>query len=122
MKYFLYARKSTDTEDKQVLSIEAQLAELRAIAKRDGLDVVEEFVEKRSAKTPAHLVAFATRNNSKDYHARPRVSSARQCAFDERGVWHGKSVYSRFEFQRKTRTSRESKERRVPINRACRLS
>ena len=56
MKYFLYARKSTDTEDKQVLSIEAQLAELRAIAKRDGLDVVEEFVEKRSAKTPGRPV------------------------------------------------------------------
>jgi len=52
MQYFLYARKSTDVEDKQVLSIEAQLAELRALAKRDGLDVVEEFIEKRSAKTP----------------------------------------------------------------------
>src|SRR3989344_2801252 len=56
MRYFLYARKSTDTEDKQVLSIEAQLSELRAIAKRDALDVVEEFIEKRSAKTPGRPV------------------------------------------------------------------
>ena len=32
-KYILYARKSTDVEDKQVLSIEAQLAELRKFAK-----------------------------------------------------------------------------------------
>src|SRR3989344_3197252 len=56
MRYFLYARKSTDTEDKQVLSIEAQLSELRAIAKRDALDVVDEFIEKRSAKTPGRPV------------------------------------------------------------------
>ena len=56
MRYFLYARKSTDTEDKQVLSIEAQLSELRALARRDGLGVVQEFVEKRSAKTPGRPV------------------------------------------------------------------
>ena len=52
LNYFLYARKSTDVEDKQILSIEAQLAELREIAKRDNLNVVEEFVEKKSAEKP----------------------------------------------------------------------
>ena len=51
-KYFLYARKSTDVEDKQVLSIEAQLAELRNYAKAEGLSIVEEIVEKQSAKSP----------------------------------------------------------------------
>ena len=56
MQYFLYARKSTDVEDKQVMSIEAQLTELRALARRDGLDIVEEFVEKRSAKIPGRSV------------------------------------------------------------------
>src|SRR3989338_1810099 len=56
MQYFLYARKSTDVEDKQVLSIEAQLAELRALARRDGLEIAEEFVEKRSAKMPSRPV------------------------------------------------------------------
>ncbi len=50
MRYFLYARKSTDVEDKQVLSIEAQLSELRALARKEGLEIVEEFVEKQSAK------------------------------------------------------------------------
>src|SRR3989338_5180415 len=55
-KYFLYARKSTDVEDKQILSIEAQLVELRSLAKRDGLEIVEEFVEKRSAKMPGRPV------------------------------------------------------------------
>jgi len=34
-KFFLYARKSTDIEDKQVLSIDAQLQELRDYAKRE---------------------------------------------------------------------------------------
>ena len=52
MDYFLYTRKSTDKEDMQVLSIEAQLTELRALAKREGLIVVQEFVEKQSAKKP----------------------------------------------------------------------
>ena len=35
-----------------MLSIEAQLSELRALARRDDLDIAAEFVEKRSAKTP----------------------------------------------------------------------
>jgi DNA invertase Pin-like site-specific DNA recombinase len=34
-KFYIYARKSTDVEDKQVLSIEAQLVELREYAKRE---------------------------------------------------------------------------------------
>ena len=42
----------TDVEDKQVLSIESQLAELRTLAKQERLNVVEVFVEKRSAKMP----------------------------------------------------------------------
>ena len=56
MAYFLYARKSTDVEDKQVLSIDAQLSELRSLAKREGLEIVAEFVEKQSAKMPGRPV------------------------------------------------------------------
>jgi site-specific DNA recombinase len=56
MRYFLYARKSTDVEDKQVLSIDAQLAELQALAKREQLNIVEVFVEKRSAKMPGRPI------------------------------------------------------------------
>lgn len=56
MSYFLYARKSTDVEDKQVLSIDAQLSELRALARREGLEIAEEFIEKRSAKVPGRPV------------------------------------------------------------------
>ena len=55
-KYFLYARKSTDVEDKQVLSIEAQTVELRAIAKKEGLTIIEELIEKKSAKVPGRKI------------------------------------------------------------------
>jgi len=35
MKYIIYVRKSTEDEDKQILSIEAQLAELREFAAKE---------------------------------------------------------------------------------------
>ena len=54
--YFLYARKSTDVEDKQVRSIEDQLAVLRALAKTEGLNIAQEFIEKQSAKIPGRPV------------------------------------------------------------------
>src|SRR3989344_8488108 len=55
-KYFIYARKSTDVEDKQVQSIEGQLDELRLLAKRENLEIVEELVEKKSAKIPGRPI------------------------------------------------------------------
>jgi len=55
-KFFLYARKSTDIEDKQVLSIEAQITELRVFAKQNNLNIIEEFVEKQSAKIPGRPI------------------------------------------------------------------
>ncbi|MBI2612475.1 recombinase family protein [Candidatus Kaiserbacteria bacterium] len=56
MSYFLYVRKSTDVEDKQVLSIEAQLVELRALARENNLEIAAEFVEKQSAKMPGRPI------------------------------------------------------------------
>ncbi len=55
-KFLLYARKSTDVEDKQVLSIEAQLDELRLYAKEHDIEIAEEFVEKQSAKFPGRPI------------------------------------------------------------------
>ena len=52
IKYFLYIRKSTDEEDRQVLSLEAQLHEAKEFAERECLEIVESFVEKRTAKIP----------------------------------------------------------------------
>ncbi len=51
-KYFLYARKSSEAEERQAMSIEAQLVELSQFAQREGLSVVERFIESKSAKTP----------------------------------------------------------------------
>jgi len=55
-KFFLYARKSTDVEDKQVRSIEDQIAELRAFAKQENLNVADIFIEKQSAKIPGRPI------------------------------------------------------------------
>ena len=55
-KYFLYARKSTDDEERQVLSIEAQLAELREFAKKENLEIICEFVESKTAKRPGRAI------------------------------------------------------------------
>ena len=51
-KYFLYARKSTEDDDKQIMSIEAQLFELREFAHKENLQILEEFTESKSAKKP----------------------------------------------------------------------
>ena len=51
-KFFLYARKSSEAEEKQVMSIEAQLVELVMYAQRENINVVERFIESKSAKQP----------------------------------------------------------------------
>ncbi len=55
-KYYLYARKSTDDEDRQILSIESQLNELREYAQRENLFVMEEFIETKTAKKPGRAI------------------------------------------------------------------
>ena len=55
-KYFLYARKSTEDDDKQVMSIAAQLFELREHARKENLEILEEFQESKSAKSPGREV------------------------------------------------------------------
>jgi site-specific DNA recombinase len=55
-KYFLYARKSTDEPDRQILSIEAQITELKEFAKRENLEIVENFIESETAKIPGRPI------------------------------------------------------------------
>ena len=56
MKYFIYARKSGDNEERQVLSIESQLQELKDFAKREDLKIIDEFNESKTAKEPERKV------------------------------------------------------------------
>ncbi|MDD2758323.1 MAG: recombinase family protein [Patescibacteria group bacterium] len=56
MKYFIYARKSTEEDDRQILSIEAQLCELREFATKEKLEIVASFHEAKTAKEPGRTV------------------------------------------------------------------
>lgn len=54
--YVIYARKSTESEDRQVLSIQSQIAELQRVAAREGVPVAEVLTESKSAKAPGRPV------------------------------------------------------------------
>ncbi|MFH1397562.1 MAG: recombinase family protein [Candidatus Omnitrophota bacterium] len=56
MDYFLYARKSTDEDDRQILSIEAQITEVREYAEKEKLTIVKEFIESCTAKAPGRPI------------------------------------------------------------------
>jgi len=55
MKYIIYARKSTEEDDRQILSIEAQLVELREFAAKEKLEIVASFEEAKTAKEPGRV-------------------------------------------------------------------
>ncbi|PIR04759.1 MAG: hypothetical protein COV57_02705 [Candidatus Liptonbacteria bacterium CG11_big_fil_rev_8_21_14_0_20_35_14] len=55
MRYILYARKSTEEDDRQVLSIEAQLVELQEYAAKEKLEIVASFQEAKTAKEPGRM-------------------------------------------------------------------
>lgn len=48
--YCLYARKSSEMDERQALSIDSQIKEMLVVAKREGLDIVEIRRESHSAK------------------------------------------------------------------------
>ncbi|MCD6192639.1 MAG: recombinase family protein [Candidatus Aminicenantes bacterium] len=52
IRYIIYCRKSSEAEDRQVLSIESQISELKKLAEKLNLSVVDIFTESQSAKSP----------------------------------------------------------------------
>lgn len=60
LRYRLYARKSTDTEDRQVQSLDDQIKYMRGLAEQNDLRIVGEPIrESRSAKRPRSRPLFA---------------------------------------------------------------
>lgn len=51
IKYFIYCRKSSEAEDKQIQSIETQERELKEFVEKNNLDVVDVLSESQSAHT-----------------------------------------------------------------------
>jgi DNA invertase Pin-like site-specific DNA recombinase len=58
IKYCLYARKSTESEERQILSIDSQIKEMMQLAEREGLDIVEIKRESHSAKETGQRPIF----------------------------------------------------------------
>lgn len=56
LKWVIYARKSTESEDRQVASIRDQVDALQEIAAREGLLVLGVYTESQSAKAPGRPV------------------------------------------------------------------
>ena len=50
LRYCLYVRKSSEQSERQALSIDSQIAEMQAVATRDGLLITEILRESHSAK------------------------------------------------------------------------
>jgi DNA invertase Pin-like site-specific DNA recombinase len=58
VRYCLYARKSTEQEELQALSIDSQIKEMAMMAERDGLEIAEIRRESHSAKESGQRPVF----------------------------------------------------------------
>lgn len=77
LRYFIYARKSSEGADRQMLSIEGQLGEIHHVVARNQLTVVGTFTESKSAHIPDNRPVF-----------RQMIKQIRKGDADGIIVWH----------------------------------
>lgn len=58
IKYCLYARKSSESDEKQALSIGSQINEMGKLAEKQNLNVVETIQESKSAKDSGQRIGY----------------------------------------------------------------
>ncbi len=77
LQYCLYARKSSEAEEKQALSIDSQTKEMLLVAQRDNLNVIDIYKESHSAKDCGQRPVF-----------NKLLADIREGKFDAILVWH----------------------------------
>ena len=77
IQYCLYARKSSEAEEKQALSIDSQVKEMLTIAQRDNLNIVDMYRESHSAKDCGQRPVY-----------NKLLADIREGKFDGILVWH----------------------------------
>ena len=79
IRYCLYARKSTESEERQVLSIDSQIKEMLQLAEREGLEVVAMKRESHSAKETGQRPVF---NEIIEEIKQEKFNAILSCVFD----------------------------------------
>lgn len=58
LRYCLYARKSSEADEKQAMSIDSQIKEMTQIAEKEGIEIVETIKESKSAKSSGQRIGY----------------------------------------------------------------
>jgi len=57
-EYIIYCRKSSEAEDRQILSIQSQVIEIKRFATQKGIKILEVLTEAKSSKAPGVRPVF----------------------------------------------------------------
>ena len=57
-KYFVYVRKSSESDERQLQSVDNQLREIKTVADNENLEIADQFTEEKSALKPNNRPQF----------------------------------------------------------------